>query len=380
MARDASLQSGKRSKIVRPLKNQVKLRLNGLICVLMLAVLLFTSCNGSTGGENTGGSDDQSAPVSNAPTEESTHIPSGGERVFVSIVSYNLAYYESGSAMAVAYADQTEADYTIAKRQLRLKSLIDHYQPDIFCLQEVNYKWWQYLITDEDSLLQQTGYRYVGNTSACGNSDGAGSDEREMYNLLFYDPELFDCADSGTFWCNRRRTRHSGSGSPNIERVCTYAILKDKRTGQEVMYASVHLPTVTSTNYDLNLTQMGFLIQYANEIADGRPIVICGDYNIGASTNQGINYAQMIDAGFLDAAASASKRDGRGTFRCWGVNPNLRGDALDHCFYRGIKAYEMRVLADTFDSENVINTDGTTGGGYYDLSDHVGLWIKLSFS
>ena len=401
------------------------MKIRRILCVLLAAMFLLTAfvgCDNKTGGnENNDQNNQQNNEQNNDQndTNNTTPPPAGdegnggdentdgtqngeggeggeggdgsGEEVKipaseykVNMITYNIAYYEStDSQMKVGYTGQTAADYTIAKRQLRLKALVEHYKPDVLALQEVNHIWWEYLITDEDSLLNKMGYEYEGNKSGMGNSDGFGSTDNELYNLLFWNPERFELVKGGVFYLTSSG-RKTESGA-NRSRMCTYAILKNKATGNETVYASTHLCTTgTDSDGDLNLKQAKALKQHLEGRAEGRPIVVGGDFNMHAQSDTSAEtYEYMIGAGgFFDGKTKAKVRLGvsNSSYRSWGTNTGWKnGSQIDYIFFKGedIQLLKWSLLTDCFSPDNKV-AGAAFVGDYYDLSDHLGIFVTVN--
>ena len=368
----------------------MKNKLIKLICIVLAAMCLVTmvSCEkgddktndqANTGENNTNeGGDTDSGDGDDAKKEEIDYT--------VDFITYNIAFYDANDGqMKVHYEGQTISDYTIAKRQMRLKSLVDYYKPDVLALQEVNHIWWPYLITNEDSLLNKTGYQYTGNKSAFGQSDGKGTIDNELYNLLFWNPEKFDLVQEGHFYLTHNG-RRSGKNNADQERMCTYAILRNKDTGNETLYASTHLCTTGSeSNGELNLNQAKYLVKHLNDKCGGRPIVVGGDYNMHANSDTaGATYRYLTGEGGLNDGRVKAKMKLNGTmasYRSWGSNQNsytTSGNPIDYVFYKGnIIFAKWQILPDTFKADNTIHPGTAVGGDLYDLSDHLGIFVRV---
>lgn len=352
-------------------------RFLGIVALALCGIFAFSACSGTKDPAET------TAPTEEETTSGEVTRDQQKEKLYTEVISYNIAYVDSVE-ITVGYEGQSSADYTIAKRQERLKSLVKYYTPDVLCLQEVNTYWWKYLITDEDSLLNANGYQYVGNTGCFNGKDGKGG-KLEFYNLLFYSPERFELVSSGTFWLDTDTTKPSAVYTGTItntqtdrERMCTYALLKDKLTGTEAVYASTHLNTIGSNEAAVwNRTEAHILISELEKIANGNPVIFCGDMNMTEST---ATYKLITQTnGYSDARKKAVvKSDLYGTFRSWGKNADwVSGSVIDHCFYKNATAYQYKVLSDTFDKDNNLSTDRAMVGTNYDISDHIGLYIKF---
>ena len=131
----------------------------------------------------------------------------------------------------------------------------------------------------------------------------------------------------------------------------------------------------------MNTEQAKVLTEKIQAKADGRTIIMGGDFNAGASAPA---YTHIIGtAKFSDTRSLARKNltPGMGTYRSWGKTTNWKtaNNAIDHVFvYR--KNYNVEVhqiLFDTFDENNVISQDINMVGKNYDLSDHLGVYVQF---
>lgn len=356
-----------------------------LICILLTCILLLLSCSDEIPGEDTATQVTKETDNTEDTTGNITDTqPNAAEdNNSVVVISYNIAYYESSNEQFnLAYEGQSAEDYTIAKRSERLKSLVNHYKPDILMLQEVNHIWWEYIISGEDSLLNTCNYLYEGNVSCFGNHDGRGNTDSELYNLVLYNRDRFERQDGGSFWLSDTPEAPGTSGSANLERLCTYVQLKDNVTGASAVYTSTHLVTTgTSALGSKHLSQTRNLLKNIEQIAGDLPVIMCGDYNMSENSKYASNsYSYIIKRQFLDAQYSANERNAKGTVRSWGRQSSWQAQkAIDHCFYRNATAELYKVLYDTFDKDNNISDKISDVGKNYDLSDHLGLYIRFSF-
>ena len=327
------------------------------------------------GGENTEGGEEPEPPAEDVeePKPEITE-----EDLYVEMVSYNIAYYEATEAnMTVYYEGQTLSDYKIEKRAERLKAFVEYFTPDIIALQEVNWKWWPTIIKDEDSIVNTLGYKWAGNQSCYRNSNGFKSSDDDLYNLLLWNDEKYEAIKSGVF-----RISDAGQGA-NKSRMCTYAILKNRATGVEILYASTHLCTRGSDALKtLNVEMAGTLTEKLVSLADGRMIIVGGDFNANASTPTYVHMTQT--AGFSDARTTALVKRTPGVYsaRFWGKDTtwdNGKRTPIDHIFYLGESAVaeEWAILTETYDKDNNVTTDKSMIGKNFDLSDHQGVYVKF---
>ena len=300
---------------------------------------------------------------------------------YIEMITYNIAYYDADSpSMAIYHKDQAPADYTVERRAGRLDSLVECMMPDVLALQEVNSTWWPYLITNEDSIANKYGYGWSGNLSTTGEQDGGGKKINDLYNLLLWSKETFEELESGVF-----RLAPKQGNDTNKNRLCAYAILKNRETGTETLYASAHFCTRPDEEMRaLSLTQAQTLTETLTSLAKGRTIVIGGDFNANNTTP---TYQHITEtAGFYDARAIAKINDfmHMNTARIWGKVAEEqwkggKGLPIDHIFFLGntLEPEEWRVLTDTYNMYDQISFDIDKIGINYDLSDHMAVYTRF---
>ena len=364
-----------------------------LAIILVFAMLLsglftFASCNSSddiadtienTDNENPPEEPEEDKVDDESPEGEDNEAPSPELDLTIEMITYNIAYYEASSdSMTVYYEGQTIDDYKIAKRAERLASFVEHFTPDVLALQEVNRLWWPYIISDDNSIVKTCGYDWAGNIGALRGKDGSGSSDSELYNLLLWNSERFEEIDSGVFRYNQRP-----KGDANVDRLCTYAILKDRTTGAEILYASTHLCTRSDMSRDeLNVLQATMFMEELIRLAEGRTIVVGGDFNADTPSN---TYRYMTEtAGFCDTRITAkyNATPDMCSARVWGGEKNWNNGMrtpIDHIFYlgNGVAVEEWTVLTETYDKDNKVTTDINMIGKNFDLSDHQGIYVKF---
>lgn len=373
------------------------LRAVAVLLLISAALTVLTGCVGggrtgvtttapvqteSVSGHTTSSADDTTPSAAGTTAAEVT--TAAAAQSLISLISYNIAYYDASvsTSMQVRYNGQTADDYTIKKRAARLNALVEHYSPDIICLQEVNNLWWKPLVVNSSSLVA-AGYAYVGNCSAFGNSDGKGTPPNELYNLIFYKPEVLELTDSGMFWLSSSPDMPAVSKNANLDRICTWARLRELSSGKELFVASTHLCTTgTAELGKTNTTEAKYLLENTAKLAGELPVIIAGDFNMSeSSANAADTYKYIIGEGYSDAQNSAKSSFKAGTVISWGAaldNWQSRA-AIDHIFYKGgeLTFTKYTVLYDTFDKDNKICTYISGVGANYDISDHFGMYAKI---
>lgn len=120
--------------------------------------------------------------------------------------------------------DNPDDGYTSwVNRRLEAAKFLDIQDPDIIGLQEVLKNQLDYI----DKRL--SGYDYVG----VGRDDGIAAGE---FTPVFYNNDRFGLMDSGTFWLSEMPGKPSMGWDTQINRISTYAFLKDQKTRKDILF------------------------------------------------------------------------------------------------------------------------------------------------
>lgn len=190
------------------------------------------------------------------------------------------------------------------RRQNLVKKIIELYDPDTFGLQEAHYGWMKYL----NNQLKNK-YAYVG----AGKDDGNIKGE---FSPVFYKKDKYEVIESGTFWLSET-PEIPGLGWDAVEnRTCSYALLKDKNTGEKIAHFNTHLDHIgeTAINEGAKL-----VAQRANMFKD-IPTVVSGDFNVTPDSEA---YKIFLEAGFEDARSIAEKADNTDSFHWFGKGSKM---------------------------------------------------------
>lgn len=102
------------------------------------------------------------------------------------------------------------------------------------------------------------------------------NDKRYSYNAIFYRRDRYECVRHFAFWLSETPNVPSYSWGSRFYRRCVVAIMRDKTTGQEFVFANAH------TDYEpqeAGLRQAQLLADTLPVIAGGRPLILVGDLN-----------------------------------------------------------------------------------------------------
>lgn len=218
--------------------------------------------------------------------------------------------------------------HSIEERAPRLKAILDPIKADIIGFQECQLDWEK--IIERDYL-----------------------DEYEMYLVRRNDPEScpilwrrdrFECLEKGRFWLSDTPDVMSGGYDDlyHCYRICLWAILKDKSTGEQLLYMNTHYGFgERAQNASTEL-----IAKRANEIAD-LPTVLTGDFNL---TPNEPTYPNLTKH-FTDVNA-ATGNDTRSTYHAYFMNEIKADYHIDFCFVNHkVTPISQTILDESFDGK-----------------------------
>lgn len=181
-----------------------------------------------------------------------------------------------------------------------------------------------------------------------------GADRRsDEASPIAFRQDRFGMEKCGTFWLSETPdtpgVKGWGAGYP---RVCSWAVLRDRRTGARFVFANTHADNVSEAARKNGLL---LAVNRMKEIAGGAPIVFTGDHNC---TRDEAPAAAVRE--FLDDARDKSESGTRGPAATYHGFGRCEGpeNAIDHVYVsRGTRVLDFTVH------------DDRRGEGLY-LSDH----------
>lgn len=307
-------------------KNNITKAIFALI-LAALTVFSFASCTGGVKETDTEPPATEQAPADNEeenktekPTEkpkESETDPPIPEDKSLLVMSQNFLYKDS------------DEHGTVIERYKRFSLLVEEYSPDIIGGQEATFSWFS-------NLRFLNGYGIV----SC-SRNGFTEAEGERSPIL-YKKARFDLKDSGTFWLTETPDEVSVTEGANLPRICTWALLYDKYTGESVMMFNTHLDNSTD---EVRAEQVKHLVENAEKIiakqekVDG--VYLTGDFNFTPSSAP---YAKLTAKGFVNTKGVAEKNLSSKEGSYHRFDPESSGREIDFCFYKGeekVLSYEI---------------------------------------
>ena len=179
----------------------------------------------------------------------------------LNLMTYNLRY-----------ENDIDGENIWANRRDLIASQIEYYEPDIFGTQEG--------VTDQITWLDEnlSNYKYVG----IGREEGLGGDVGE-FSAIFYNFTKFNVIESNTFWLSETPSVVSKGWDANQYRICTYALFRDKKSGERFYIFNTHFDhrgdVAREKSAELILNQVKSLNK------KNYPFVIMGDFNLTPDSN-----------------------------------------------------------------------------------------------
>lgn len=165
-------------------------------------------------------------------------------------------------------------------REYAVAETIRKGMPDSFGVQEATSTWMKYLNEEIGDK-----YAYVG----VGRSNGKTSGE---YSAVFYLKDKYELVDSDTFWISETPEKPSKGWDAQIKRICTWAVLEDKETGEKYVHVNSHFD---HKGEEARKNSVVMILDKVKEYAD-LPVVFTADMNIVEGTE---HYNSMVSDGAL---------------------------------------------------------------------------------
>jgi len=156
---------------------------------------------------------------------------------------------------------------------------IQFYAPDIFGIQEAKPN----QVLDIATALPQ--YSYVGI-----GRDGVGKGESSN---IFYAKGIFKVIESNTFWLSATPESISMGWDAACNRVCSYALLKNKQTNNMIWVFNTHLDHIGEEARTKGLELILSKIEKLN--TNKYPVVLMGDFNSEPETERIIALKKIMN-------------------------------------------------------------------------------------
>ena len=177
--------------------------------------------------------------------------------------------------------------------------MLEDQKPDVVGLQEA--------LRDQVMFIEEftKDYDYVG----VGREDGKKEGE---HMAIFWNKKTVKLMKWGTFWLSETPEKPSMGWDAACYRTATWALMKDKRTGEKFYFVNTHLDHVGA---EARKNGLKLIVDRIAEInPEGYPMVLTGDFNIKPSAPE----LKDLDACMKSARKVALTTDSHNTFNNWG--------------------------------------------------------------
>lgn len=230
----------------------------------------------------------------------------------IKVMSFNIRYNNPADSLN-AWPNRAEC----------VANAMIFHDADIIGTQEV-------LHSQLTELKQQLSDKYT--ALGVGRDDG---NTRGEYAALWYKSSRFLLCDSGNFWLSE--TPHI-AGSLGWDAACvriaTWAILRDKASGHELLAINTHFDHMGQT---ARIESAKLILNQADSLSHGRPIIVTGDFN---ATPDSVVIAHLTNVSnpkhLLDTRTTAEISHGpQWSYHEFFKLPTQQRSMIDYIFYRG---------------------------------------------
>ncbi len=219
-----------------------------------------------------------------------------------------------------------------ALRYSATEEMLKDQKPDVFGVQEAL----DYQIRYIEDMC---GYESVG----VGRENGKAEGE---HMSIFWNKKTLKMLKWGTFWLSETPQKPSMGWDAACFRTATWALMKDKRTGEKFYFVNTHLDHkgAEAQKNGLNL----IMDKIAGINTEGLPMVLTGDFNMEPSNP---NLAEL-DARMQSARKIAAQTDSHATYNGWGKASKV----IDYIYVSGFSSCpEFRTVTDRYADRKFIS-------------------------
>ncbi len=243
---------------------------------------------------------------------------------WVSAQSYKLITYN------IRYVNSIDGENAWDIRKEKLTEMLNFYDVDVFGIQEGMHS--QVLFID--SCLPR--YQQLGIASDNDKTKGE-------YLAIYYKKDKFEVIKTATFWLSETPDTASMGWDAACSRICTYALLKDKKTQKMFWVFNTHLDHMGEI---AQKNSAELIIKKIFELNQkDLPVILCGDFNMTPNKTS-IHYISKL---FNDSKMlyKGNKDENEGTFNAFDITKPAT-ERIDYVFVKKFKVLKYRVLTDSY--------------------------------
>ncbi|MDP3313693.1 endonuclease/exonuclease/phosphatase family protein [Lutibacter sp.] len=230
-----------------------------------------------------------------------------------------------------------------------LTSQIQFYEPDILGVQEATPN----QVTEMSNLLPA--YNQIG--------IGRDGEKKGESSNIYYKKDRFIIKETNTFWLSETPNEISKGWDAAFNRVCTYALFKDKKTKKYVWVFNTHLDHIGEV---AKTKSIELIISKMIELnTKNYPVIFMGDFNSEPTTERILNLKKEMN----DCRESSIEKPfgPSGTFNGFKFNVPVT-ILIDYIFISKNNKLKVKKYAILSDSKDLKYP-----------SDHLPVFVKLSF-
>jgi endonuclease/exonuclease/phosphatase family metal-dependent hydrolase len=229
----------------------------------------------------------------------------------------------------IRYDNPQDGENAWEKRREFLCQQMEFYGPDVIGVQEAMHHQLEYMAG------KMPAYRFVG----VGRDDGEQGGE---YSAIFYRTGRLELLDSGTFWLSPTPREPSKGWDAAMNRVCTYALLRDSASRQAFWVFNTHFDHIGKQARESSARLI--LEQIARRNKAGLPVALIGDLNAEPQEAPiAVLRETLADARDLSRAPAFGPE---GTFNGFDFHQPVRR-RIDYIFVSpGVRVLKHAVLSD----------------------------------
>ena len=224
----------------------------------------------------------------------------------------------------------SDGENTWNLRKNHVAGLIKFYEPEIFGIQEGLPHQVHYL----DSILKN--YKVIGE-----GRDGGIIGEQSS---IFFNETIFEVLESNTFWLSETPEKVSIGWDAQLNRICTYALFKNKKTKEVFWVFNTHLDHIGEIARVKSVELIHHMIETKNN--KKYPVVFMGDLN----SEPGSNPVKFLNEIYLNSREEAKfVYNATGTFNGFDFFKSVTTE-IDYIFLskQKIDVKEYAVLTDSY--------------------------------
>ena len=199
-------------------------------------------------------------------------------------------------------------------RYIATGEMLEDQAPDVFGVQEA-------LDYQVRYINEMCGYEYVGVGRENGKKEGE-------HMAIFWNKKSVSMLKWGTFWLSETPQKPSKGWDAACFRTATWALMKDKKTGNKFYFVNTHLD---HEGKEAQKNGLKLIVDRIGEInPEGYPMVLTGDFNMKPDDP---NLAEL-DSKMQSTRKIAAVTDSHDTYNGWGRGSGI----IDYIYVSGFSS------------------------------------------